>query len=124
MHVPVSSSAQPVVHVIPTSFKLQGLSIGRFISECEQFESMPLDILEDKVEHAQTVAKWSGEYGGGYRIPGKPVIEQRDSQRPSSTEPELFDTMTPIRRKTTTSSSKSKQTTHGIVAWLKCLIEF
>ena len=40
-----------------------------------------------------------GEYGGGSRLSGKPVIKQKDSQRPSSTDPEIFDALTPFQKK-------------------------
>ena len=60
---------------------------------------MPLDALEAKVENASAVAKWLGEYGGGYKLSGKAVVKHKDSTRPSSTELELFDPLTPSAKK-------------------------
>jgi hypothetical protein len=83
----------------PAPFKLQGFSSVSFLVECDSHADMSLEALEAKVENAMAVSKWLGEYGGEHRLSGKPHIRQKEAQRPSSPEPEIFDARTP-RQKT------------------------
>ena len=99
--LPSASVQQPSVVQASEPFQLAGLNIAMFIAGMDAFEEMPLDVLEQKLEQGKMVSRWLGESGKGFNLNGKPVRQKSKSQRPSSTEPEIFDAFTPIQKKST-----------------------
>ena len=94
--LPSASVQQPSVAQASEPFQLAGLNIARFLAGMDAFEEMPLDILEQKLEQGKMVSGWLGEFGKAFNLNGKPVRQTSTSQRPSSIEPEIFNSFTPI----------------------------
>ena len=77
---------------------MRGLSVATVLQSLEAFESPELADLEEVIRRAGRVHTWLGKTGGGFNLKGKTVVKHRDSQRPSCTEPEIYDALSPFQK--------------------------